>query len=77
MDVPNVTRQDHALINIDDGYLSLMLSNGSTKDDVKIPEGEFGGSLEAEFEAGKELVVTVVSAMGEEHVLSYKEAPKS
>ncbi|KAJ2848054.1 translation initiation factor eIF5A, partial [Coemansia brasiliensis] len=32
--------------------------------------------LEADFEEGKELIVTVVSAMGEEHALSYKEAPK-
>ncbi|KAG0170840.1 Eukaryotic translation initiation factor 5A [Apophysomyces sp. BC1034] len=76
MDVPNVTRQEYALINIDDGFLSLMLSDGSTKDDVKLPEGELGDKIEEEFEEGKELLVTVVSAMGEEHALTYKEAPK-
>ncbi|KAI7903851.1 translation protein SH3-like domain-containing protein [Cokeromyces recurvatus] len=77
MDVPNVTRQDYALINIDDGYLSLMLNDGTTKDDVKLPEGELGEKMEEEFEEGKELIVSVVSAMGEEHALSYKEAPKA
>ncbi|KAI9482858.1 MAG: eukaryotic translation initiation factor 5A-2 [Benjaminiella poitrasii] len=77
MDVPNVTRQDYALINIDDGYLSLMLNDGSTKDDVKLPEGELGEKMEEEFEEGKELIVSVVSAMNEEHALSYKEAPKA
>lgn len=77
MDVPNVVRQDYALINIDDGFLSLMLQDGSTKDDVKLPEGELGEKMEEAFDNGDELIVSVVSAMGEEHALSYKEAPKS
>jgi translation initiation factor 5A len=33
--------------------------------------------MEEAFENGDELIVSVVSAMGEEHALSYKEAPKS
>ncbi|KAI8074341.1 eukaryotic translation initiation factor 5A [Gilbertella persicaria] len=77
MNVPNVNRQDYDLINIDDGFLSLMEKDGSTKDDVRLPEGELGEKMEADFEDGKELIVSVVSAMGEEHALSYKEAPKS
>ncbi|KAI8882147.1 eukaryotic translation initiation factor 5A [Backusella circina FSU 941] len=77
MDVPNVKRQDYALINIDDGFLSLMLQDGSTKDDVKLPEGELGEKIEEAFDNGDELIVSVVSAMGEEHALAYKEAPKS
>ncbi|CEP14557.1 hypothetical protein [Parasitella parasitica] len=77
MDVPNVSRQDYDLINIDDGFLSLMLSDGSTKDDVKLPEGDLGEKMEEDFEEGKELVVSVVSAMGEEKALSFKEAPKA
>jgi translation initiation factor 5A len=76
MDVPNVVRQDYQLINIDDGFLSLMLQDGSTKDDVKLPEGELGEKMEESFDNGDELIVSVVSAMGEEHALSYKEAPK-
>ena len=77
MDVPNVVRNDYDLINIDDGFLSLMEKDGSTKDDVKLPEGELGEKMEQDFEEGKELIVSVVSSMGEEHALSYKEAPKS
>ncbi|KAL0088294.1 eukaryotic translation initiation factor 5A-2 [Phycomyces blakesleeanus] len=76
MDVPNVVRMEYALINIDDGFLSLMLPDGTTKDDVKLPENEVGTQMEEEFDDGKELLVSVVSAMGEEHALSYKEAPK-
>lgn len=57
---------------IDDGFLSLMLTDGSTKEDVKLPEGELGEKMQEEFDEGKDLLVTVVSAMGEEHALSCK-----
>lgn len=76
MDVPNVVRMEYALLNIDDGFLSLMLPDGTTKDDVKLPEGELGEKLEEQFEEGNELLISVVSAMGEEHCLSFKDAPK-
>ncbi|KAJ3410568.1 Eukaryotic translation initiation factor 5A [Chytridiales sp. JEL 0842] len=77
MDVPNVTRTEYSLLDIDDGFLSLMTADGSTKDDVKVPDGELGTKLEAEFNEGKDLVVTIITAMGEEACISYKEAPKA
>ncbi|KAJ8102461.1 translation protein SH3-like domain-containing protein [Lipomyces tetrasporus] len=77
MEVPNVTRTEFQLIDIDDGFLSLMTSDGATKDDVKVPDGDIGAKIESEFEEGKDLIVTIVSAMGEEACISYKEAPKS
>lgn len=76
MDVPNINRQEYQLLNIDDGYLNLMTQEGSTKDDVKLPEGDLGEKIQEEFDEGKDLLVTVVTAMGEEHALTYKEAPK-
>ncbi|ORX53685.1 eukaryotic translation initiation factor 5A-2 [Hesseltinella vesiculosa] len=76
MDVPHVVRNEYILINIEDGFLSLMLTDGSTKDDVKLPDNETGESMQDEFDEGKELLVTVVSSMGEEHALTFKEAPK-
>ncbi|KAK9355549.1 translation protein SH3-like domain-containing protein [Lipomyces doorenjongii] len=77
MEVPNVTRTEFQLINIDDGFLSLMTADGATKDDVKVPDGELGSKVESEFDEGKDLIVTIVSAMGEEACIGYKEAPKS
>ena len=77
MDVPNVSRTDYTLINIDDGFMSLMLPDGSTKDDVKVPEGELGDKIQADFDEGKELLVSVIASMDEEAAISYKEAPKS
>ena len=76
MDVPNVTRREYQLINIDDGYLNLMSNDGTPKDDVRLPEGELGEQISAAFEEGKDLMVSIVSAMNEEHALSFKEAPQ-
>ncbi|EGA74261.1 Anb1p [Saccharomyces cerevisiae AWRI796] len=64
-------------LDIDDGYLSLMTMDGETKDDVKAPEGELGDSMQAAFDEGKDLMVTIISAMGEEAAISFKEAPRS
>jgi len=76
MEVPNVTRTEYQLIDIDDGFLNLMTNDGALKDDVKAPEGELGDKLQSDFDDGKDLLVTIISAMGEEAAISYKEAPK-
>lgn len=76
MDVPVVKRNEYQLINIDDDYLSLMTTDGDTKDDVKVPEGELGEKIQAAWEEGKDLNVTIISAMGEEAAISFKEAPQ-
>ncbi|KIN96254.1 hypothetical protein M404DRAFT_248776 [Pisolithus tinctorius Marx 270] len=76
MDVPNVVRKEYQVVNIDDSFLNLMGQDNNSKDDVQVPNGELGEEIQAAFEEGKELLVTVVCAMGEEQVISYKEAPK-
>lgn len=76
MEVPNVVRTEFQLLDIDDGYLSLMTADGDTKDDVKVPEGELGDKIQQEFDEGKDLLVSIIAAMGEEAAISYKEAPK-
>ena len=55
-------------VNIDDGFLNLMNADGVTKDDVKVPEDDLGKQIQAECDDGKELLVTIVAAMGEEQV---------
>lgn len=76
MDVPNVNRNEYQLINIDDDFLSLMTPDGDTKDDVRLPEGDLGQQIQDGFDEGKDLLVTVLTAMGEEAAISVKEAPK-
>lgn len=77
MDVPNVLRNEYMVLNVEDGFLSLMLPSGDTKDDVKVPEGELGQQIQTLFDDGKEIIVTVIRALGEEAAISVKEAPKS
>ncbi|GMM37308.1 translation elongation factor eIF-5A [Saccharomycopsis crataegensis] len=76
MDVPVVKRNEYQLINIDDGFLNLMTQDGDTKDDVKVPDGELGDKITADWEDGKDLMVTIISAMNEEAAISFKEAPQ-
>jgi len=72
MDVPHVVRSEYQLIDIDDGFLNLMTNEGSTKDDVKVPEGEIGEKIQADFDDGKTVFVSITKAMGEEAALSYR-----
>ncbi|KAH6572970.1 hypothetical protein BASA60_006316 [Batrachochytrium salamandrivorans] len=37
MDVPNVVKIEYPLIDINDGFLSLVKDDGSLKEDVKLP----------------------------------------
>jgi translation initiation factor 5A len=76
MDVPNVSRREYQLVNIDDGFLNLMDTDGASKDDVKVPDGDLGKEITDGFEEGKDLLVTIISAMNEEQAISCKEAPK-
>jgi translation initiation factor 5A len=76
MDVPHVNRCDFQLIDIsDDGFVTLMNDKGDTRDDLRVPEGEMGKKIRDEF--GKEdttVIVTVLSAVGEEQIVACKNA---
>lgn len=61
MDVPHVKREDYQLTDIsDDNYLSLMNDGGDIREDLKVPDGELGNTLRADYESGKELLVNIV-----------------
>ncbi|QMU67240.1 translation initiation factor IF-5A [Streptacidiphilus sp. P02-A3a] len=75
VDVPHVQRRDFTLVDIDEGFLSLMEASGGMKDDLALPTGTdrldmLSQQIRADFDAGKELIVTVLSAMGEEQVVA-------
>jgi len=79
MDVPNVSRREFQLLDVtDDGFLSLMSEDGTTKDDVKVPDGEVGDKINKLFkDEEKDTNVIILTAMGEEACIDAKEAPKS
>ena len=73
--VPNVFRSEYTLLDItDEDYLSLMDEGGETREDLKMPErpDELVKSIREGFDAGDSLILAVVKAMGEEHVMSCK-----
>ena len=72
MNVPVIKRKAYQLLMISsDGYLSLFnLDDGSTKDDVNMPEGDLTAKIEKLFRIEKKDVnVVVLSAMGDEIVV--------
>lgn len=74
MDVPNVERKEYMLIDIEaNGFVSLMDEKNNTREDLKIDEDELGKKIKEEFEAGKELLVTVVKAMNIEKIVTQRE----
>lgn len=75
MDVPNVQRNEFQLVNIDDGFLNLMTADGTAKDDVKVPDSDLGKEIQTAFDDGKDILVSILTAMGEEQAISWKESP--
>ncbi|XP_053289899.1 eukaryotic translation initiation factor 5A-2 [Pleuronectes platessa] len=72
LDVPRVLRKEFEVLCITDGYLTLMNDNGDTREDLKVPEGKLGEEIEERVDAGESVRVTVLEAIGEEHVISCK-----
>ncbi|XP_054165283.1 eukaryotic translation initiation factor 5A-like [Oppia nitens] len=76
IDVPNVNRSDFQLFGISkDGFVILMNEKGDTRDDLRVPDGEMGTKMREEY--GKEdntVIVTVMSAVGEEAIIACKNA---
>ncbi|KAL6187745.1 hypothetical protein ACLB2K_039140 [Fragaria x ananassa] len=74
-DVPHVNRTDYQLIDIsEDGFVSLLTENGNTKDDLRLPtDDNLLTQIKDGFGEGKDLVVSVMSAMGEEQICALKD----
>ncbi|EAS04499.1 eukaryotic translation initiation factor 5A (macronuclear) [Tetrahymena thermophila SB210] len=76
MEIPFVKKHEFQLIDIsDDDYLTLLLENGETKEDLKLPDDEpqLVEKLRADFDSQKDILVSIISAMGQEKIISYRE----
>jgi len=56
----------------DDGFLTLMADSGDLREDLKIPDGEIGVQLKSDYDAGREILCTVLKSCGEEVVIAVK-----
>jgi len=78
--VPNVFRSEYTLLDIsDEDYLSLMDDTGDQREDLKMPTypDDLVKTIRDGFANGDQLILTVVKAMGEEHVMSAKKDTSS
>ena len=67
MEIPFVNKNEYSLIDIaNDGFVTLFLENGETKENLKLPEDdpELSNKIKIDFEAGKDLLVTITTNMG-------------
>lgn len=74
MMVPNVSRKELGLIDLSDDNFTTLLddANNETRSDIKLPAGELGEEIRRKFENEETVKCTVLKAMGEEAILSYK-----
>ncbi len=72
--VPNINRHEYILVDImDDDFCSCLdTKQGETKDDLELPEGDMGKKIRQAFDDGKEVTLTVLSAMGYEQIHSFR-----
>jgi len=74
--IPNVIRKEYSLVDIsEDGFCSLMDAEGNVREDVKLPSwpDRYGRDLQDTFAEGKTLIVTLLSGMGHDQIMSHKE----
>ena len=72
MDVSNIKRNYFQLLSIKDGFLSLLMDNSEVREDLCLPEGDLGKEIETKHDAGKEILISVLAAMGEEAAVAIK-----
>ncbi|KAL4436412.1 hypothetical protein ABPG74_002978 [Tetrahymena malaccensis] len=76
IEIPYVQQTEYQLIDIsDDNYLTVLLENGQIREDLKLPDGQpqLVQNLKADLKKQKDIIVTILSSMGQEQLISYKE----
>lgn len=76
MNSPIVTRKDFQLIDIDDeGFITVMNDKNETRSDLKIDTetDTLHKQIKEDFDNEKDLIVTVLAAMGIEKIIASKE----
>lgn len=80
VECPNVVKNEYELISIDNNdFCTILTPEGDYREDLKLPNGndfDFVNPLKAAYDKGSNLLVTVVSALGQEHITGYREDKK-
>ena len=70
--VPEVGRFEGQVVGIDDGYITLLLDDMTTRSDLRLPSGSVGDELVKRFESGAVVIAGVQYALGRESVVDSK-----
>lgn len=73
---PRVAKDEYQVADVNDGMVTC-LDDAGAELEFNLPTGELGEGIAKRFDNGDNLIVTVVSAMGERHILSVKEDAKA
>lgn len=74
IDVPNISRKEFTLLDIDgEGYISMMDEAGEVRQDLKMQEDDETKKIRGLFDSGATVCVTVLAAMGVEKIVQGKE----
>lgn len=79
VEVPFVKKTEYQLLDIGaDGFVSLLKDNGETKEDLKLPadEPELCAKIKEDFEGQKDIMISVLEAMGQEKIIAHRENSK-
>ncbi|XP_038076584.1 eukaryotic translation initiation factor 5A-1-like isoform X2 [Patiria miniata] len=72
MNVPNVKRTDYQIVDIEEGFLSLMDDGGEIRADIKVPDNEIGKEIQTRFDNSEQFMVTVLKACAHELAVATK-----
>lgn len=72
VDVPVVRKDVYTLMAVQDGFMSLLDASGGVKETLRVPRNPLGDDILTAYEDDREVTVTVLSAMGEEMVHSFR-----
>ena len=71
---PEVGRFEGQVVGIDDGYVTLLLEDGTTRSDLRVPSGSAGDELVERFNSDNVVIATVQCCLGRESVVDSKVA---
>ena len=76
INVPEVKKKEYQLLDIsDDGFLTLFdEETNESSEDQKLRDKKLDLEIIKQFEDGKDLIVTIIFAMGESAAVDYKES---
>lgn len=72
--IPVIETRDYSVVDIsEEGYLILMNNSSELDESFKLPSGEIGEQIKKMHKDGISIIVTVISTMGEENILSCRD----